>query len=154
MNDTYWMNEAYKLAVVAQEKGEVPVGAVVVCQNKIIGSGFNQSRMNHDPTAHAEMNALRNAGQALGNYRLANSTLYVTLEPCVMCAGALVHARVARLVFSCRDFKTGAAGSVFNYLCGFPLNHQVCIDEGIMQHSCSELITNFFRKKTAENRGK
>ncbi len=148
MTDSFWMAKAYELALKAKAQGEVPVGAVLVSgDNLLLGSGWNQVRNSHDPTAHAELVAIREAAKDLENYRLLNTTLYVTLEPCAMCAGALVHARIARLVFATRDFKTGAAGSVFNLLAGFPLNHRVQIDEGIMQKECAELLSNFFRKR-------
>lgn len=145
MNDSFWMAQAYELALRAKKEGEVPVGAVLVANDKLIGSGWNQVIQTHDPTAHAELIALREASQHLKNHRLLNTTLYVSLEPCAMCAGALVHARISRLVFATRDFKTGAAGSVFNLLKGFPLNHQVQIDEGVMQEDCAHLLSDFFR---------
>lgn len=142
------MAEAYKLALKAKEQGEVPVGAVLIDDNnQPIGSGFNQVLQRNDPCAHAELIAIRNAAIQLHNYRLLNTTLYVTLEPCAMCAGALVHARIKRLVFAARDFKAGAAGSVYNLLQGYPLNHQVIIDEGIMLDDCVQLLTDFFKVK-------
>nr|WP_045107438.1 tRNA adenosine(34) deaminase TadA [Legionella hackeliae] len=148
MNDSFWMAEAYKLALKAKEQGEVPVGAVLIDDNnQPIGSGFNQVLQRNDPCAHAELIAIRNAAIQLHNYRLLNTTLYVTLEPCAMCAGALVHARIKRLVFAARDFKAGAAGSVYNLLQGYPLNHQVIIDEGIMLDDCVQLLTDFFKVK-------
>ena len=145
MNDLFWMKKAYEQALLAQQEGEVPVGAVLVSkENQIIGLGRNALQQSHDPTDHAEIRALRAASLTLGNHRLLDSTLYVTLEPCVMCAGALVHARVKRLVFATRDFKAGAAGSVYNLLQGYPLNHKVFIDEGIMQEPCALLLHEFF----------
>ncbi|CDZ79075.1 tRNA-specific adenosine deaminase [Legionella massiliensis] len=147
MNDSFWMAQAYKLALKAKEEGEVPVGAVLIgADNSLLGQGWNQVIATHDPSAHAELMAIRKAAKNLGNYRLLDTTLYVTLEPCAMCAGALVHARIARLVFATRDFKSGAAGSVYNLLQGYPLNHQVQIDEGIMQQDCAQLLSGFFRK--------
>ncbi len=144
-NDSFWMTQAYNLALRAQEQGEVPVGAVLVSQeNELLGGGWNKVRQTNDPTAHAEIVAIREATALLENYRLLNTTLYVTLEPCCMCAGALVHSRINRLVFAARDFKAGAAGSIYNLLQGHPLNHQVNIDEGVMQHECSTLLTSFF----------
>ena len=141
------MDQAYQQALIAREQGEVPVGAVLVdANNQCIGRGFNQVIQQHDPSAHAEIIAIRAAGRALNNYRLNHTTLYVTLEPCCMCAAALVHARVARVVFATRDFKAGAAGSVFNLLQGHPLNHRVCIDEGVMQEICAAFLTDFFRR--------
>ncbi len=148
VNDTYWMQHALDLAHLAAAQGEVPVGAVLVNEhNKLLGQGFNQVLQNNDPTAHAEIIAIRAAGMRLNNYRLQNTTLYVTLEPCCMCAGALVHARVKRVVFATRDLKAGAAGSIYNLLQGYPLNHQIQIDEGFLQHNCAELLTNFFKSK-------
>lgn len=146
MNDLLWMKEALALAVKAQKQGEVPVGAILVDEsNQIIGRGWNQMLQSNDPSAHAEIIAIREAGRCLQNYRLQNTTLYVTLEPCCMCAGALVHARIRRLVFATRDFKVGAAGSVFNLLQSTSLNHQVQIDEGFLQHECASLLTDFFK---------
>jgi tRNA(adenine34) deaminase len=148
MNDHFWMNQAYLQALRAQDEGEVPVGAVLVSQDhQIIGIGRNTLEHSHDPTDHAEIRALRQASSLLKNHRLLDSTLYVTLEPCVMCAGALVHARIKRVVFASRDFKAGAAGSVFNLLQGHPLNHTVQIDEGPMEEVCSTLLTNFFKSR-------
>lgn len=146
--DLYWMKKAYELALFAQEQGEVPVGAVLVDENQnLLGQGSNQVIQKQDPCAHAEILAIQSAASQLQNHRLVGSTLYSTLEPCPMCAGALVHARVKRLVFACRDFKTGAAGSVFNLLKGQPLNHQVLIDEGILMMECSQLLLDFFKNR-------
>lgn len=146
MSDTDWMQQAYQQALLAQTEGEVPVGAVLVSKdNQLLGIGRNAMQCSHDPTDHAEIRVLRQASQRLQNHRLLDSTLYVTLEPCVMCAGAIVHARIKRLVFATRDFKAGAAGSVFNLLQGAPLNHKVLIDEGVMQQQCAELLSDFFR---------
>ena len=146
MTDVFWMQQALDLAHKAQSQGEIPVGAVLVDeQHQLVGRGFNQVFQTGDPTAHAEVVAIRDAAKHLNNYRLQNTTLYVTLEPCCMCAGALVHARVKRLVFATRDLKAGAAGSVHNLLQGYPLNHQIQIDEGFLQHDCSLLLTNFFK---------
>ena len=144
-NDAYWMLRAYELALIARSQNEVPVGAVIIdSEYRLLSQGFNQVIQKHDPTAHAEIIAMRNAGTALGNHRLLHTTLYTTLEPCAMCAGAIVHARIARLVFATRDLKSGAAGSVYNLLCGYPLNHRVQIDEGIMQQASHSLLVNFF----------
>ncbi|CEG57147.1 tRNA adenosine(34) deaminase TadA [Legionella fallonii] len=146
MSDRYWMQQAYQQAVLAQSVGEVPVGAVLVNQNnELLGVGRNTLQNSHDPSGHAEINAIRQASQAIKNHRLLDTTLYVTLEPCAMCAGLIVHARIKRLVFATRDLKAGAAGSVFNLLQGHPLNHKVVIDEGIMQQECSLLLTDFFK---------
>ena len=130
MNDHYWMQKAYEQALLAQTEGEVPVGAVLISKdNQLIGVGRNRMQNSHDPSDHAEICAIRKAALQVKNHRLLNTTLYVTLEPCVMCAGLIVHARIARLVFATRDFKAGAAGSVYNLLQGYPLNHKVIIDE-------------------------
>lgn len=143
-----WMQQALDLAKHAESKGEVPVGAILVSEdNQILGRGWNQVLHTHDPSAHAEIIALREAGLALQNYRLNNSSLYVTLEPCCMCAGAIVHARIKRLVFGCRDVKAGAAGSVYNLTSGISLNHQVQVDEGILQVECASLLSDFFKTK-------
>ncbi len=146
MNDRYWMQQAYQQAILAQSAGEVPVGAVLINQNnELIGLGRNTLQNSHDPSGHAEINAIRQASLIVKNHRLLDTTLYVTLEPCAMCAGLIVHARIKRLVFATRDLKAGAAGSVFNLLQGYPLNHKVIIDEGIMQQECSLLLTDFFK---------
>ena len=148
MSDLFWMQQAFDLALIAGEKGEVPVGAVLVDENnKIIGRGYNQVVTTKDPSAHAEIIALREGAANLNNYRLQNTTLYVTLEPCCMCAGALVHARIKRLVFATRDLKAGAAGSICNLLQGYPLNHQIQIDEGFLQEECSTLLADFFKAR-------
>lgn len=148
MNDHYWMQKAYEQAVLAQKEGEVPVGAVLVSkENTLLGLGRNYIQENNDPSGHAEIRAIRQAAQQLKNHRLLDTTLYVTLEPCAMCAGLMVHARIGRLVFATRDFKAGAAGSVYNLLQGYPLNHKVQIDEGIMQSECSLLLVDFFKAR-------
>jgi len=145
-SDLFWMKEAYQLAKVAEEQGEVPIGALIIDeQQRIIGRGWNQVLQKNDPTAHAEIVALREAALYLNNYRVENTTLYVTLEPCCMCASALVHARIKRLVFAARDVRVGAAGSYLNLLSGAPFNHQVHIDEGPLQQECSLLLTHFFK---------
>lgn len=145
MNDQFWMQHAYEQALLAQEEGEVPVGAVLVSHDqRLLAAGRNAVQRSHDPCAHAEMNVIQHAALNVRNHRLLNTTLYVTLEPCAMCAGAMVHARIHRLVFAARDFKAGAAGSVLNLLQGHPLNHKVLIDEGIMQQECALLLTHFF----------
>lgn len=147
MTDVFWMQQALELANVALSQGEVPVGAVLVSeQNKLLGRGWNQVLQTSDPTAHAEVVAIREAAKHQSNYRLQNTTLYVTLEPCCMCAGALVHARIKRVVFGTRDLKAGAAGSIYNLLQGYPLNHQIQIDEGFLQSECALLLSNFFKK--------
>ncbi|WP_427979796.1 tRNA adenosine(34) deaminase TadA [Agarivorans sp.] len=150
--DIDWMNYALRLAEKAEAQGEVPVGAVVVYQNEVVGEGWNQTIALNDATAHAEVLALRQAGEKLGNYRLLDTTLYVTLEPCSMCAGAMVHARVKRLVFGASDLKTGAAGSVFNIVDNDHLNHRVCIEAGVLEAVCSERISRFFRKRREQHK--
>jgi len=148
MNDLAWMQQAYQLALQAEAMGEVPVGAVLVSSDGVLlGSGFNQVITRHDPTAHAEVLALREAAQKTQNYRLLDTTLYVTLEPCSMCAGALVQARCTRLVFATRDLKTGAAGSVLNVLGREALNHRLQIDEGPLQAESAALLSSFFQKR-------
>ena len=142
--DIKYMQRAYELAEKAKSQNEVPVGAVIVQEDKIIGEGWNQPISSNDPSAHAEITALRDAGNNIGNYRLPDTTMYVTLEPCAMCAGALVHARVAKLVYAVDDPKTGACGSVFNLLQTSELNHRVEIEKGIMEEECRTLIQNFF----------
>ena len=146
-DDLKWMQRAYELAQKAKEQDEVPVGAVIVHENKIIGEGWNQPISSNDPTVHAEIIALRQAGQALNNYRLPDATMYVTLEPCAMCAGALIHARLAKLIYAADDPKTGACGSVFNLLQTSELNHKVEIEKGVMKEECRSLIQGFFKEK-------
>ena len=146
--DAFWMKHAFKLAKQAQNQGEVPVGAVLVNDdNTLLSEGWNQVLQNHDPTAHADIVALRHDAKKLGNYRLLSTTLYVTLEPCCMCAGALVQSRIKRLVFAARDVKAGAAGSIYNLLNGLLLNHKIQIDEGHLQAECAELLTDFFKER-------
>jgi tRNA(adenine34) deaminase len=149
MSDAKYMSEALALAVVAKQAGEVPVGAVVVEGGRIIGRGFNAPISSHDPTAHAEIQALRAAALALGNYRLSGCTLYVTLEPCAMCAGAIQHARLARVVFGAADPKTGACGSVINLFSEPLLNHHTRVEGGMLASQCGELLTSFFRERRA-----
>lgn len=142
------MQQALSLAGKAEQHGEVPVGAVVVLNDEIIGEGWNQPISSNDPTAHAEVMALRDAGKSLENYRLPETTLYVTLEPCPMCAGAIVHARVKRVVFAARDPRTGAAGSVFDLLPSDErFNHHAEVDSGVMSEEASQMLSAFFRKR-------
>lgn len=146
MNDRFWMQKAYEQALIAQSEGEVPVGAVLISRDsQLLGIGRNALEASKDPSDHAEFRAIRQATQVLQNHRLLDTTLYTTLEPCAMCAGLIVHARIKRLVFAARDFKAGAAGSIFNLLQGQFLNHKVVIDEGIMQPECSQLLSDFFQ---------
>jgi tRNA(adenine34) deaminase len=145
--DELRMEEALRLATMAQAAGEVPVGAVVVSGGKIVGRGWNQPITANDPTAHAEMQALREAAQALGNYRLTGCELYVTLEPCAMCAGAMVHARIARLVYGAADPKAGAAGGAMEVLNHSKLNHRVEVTAGVLAGRSQELLQAFFRER-------
>jgi tRNA(adenine34) deaminase len=145
--DLKWMRHAIKLANQGSQEDEVPVGAVLVLDNKIIGEGWNQPIGNYDPSAHAEINALRAAGKAIENYRLLNTTLYVTLEPCTMCAGAIIHARVGRVVFGASDPKAGAAGSVLDIFANEKINHHVRVEGGLLADECGELLTQFFRAR-------
>ncbi len=138
------MSEALVLARQAEAAGEVPVGAVMVKDGAIIGRGWNHPIAAHDPTAHAEIIAMREAARTLKNYRLTDTTLYVTLEPCVMCAGAMVHARVKRLVFGATDPRAGAAGSVFNLVRASVLNHRLEVTGGVMAEECGEILKRFF----------
>jgi tRNA(adenine34) deaminase len=147
ITDEEWMQQAFQLAKKSEGQGEVPVGAIIVYQNEIIGKGWNQPILLHDPTAHAEIIALREAGRKMHNYRLLVSTMYVTLEPCAMCAGAIVQARISRLVYAVEDKKTGACGSVFNIVQTEELNHSVEITKGILERECQTLIKNFFKEK-------
>lgn len=142
--DLTFMRAALCLAERAKAEGEVPVGAVMVLDDGIIGQGVNRPISARDPTAHAEITALREAARQLGSYRLLNTTLYATLEPCTMCAGALVHARVARLVFGARDPKAGACGSVFNVVGARELNHRVSCTGGVLEEECGALLREFF----------
>lgn len=145
--DYFWMQHALELAQQAEAAGEVPVGAVIVKDAQVIAEGWNQPIGSHDPSAHAEMVALRRAAHTLNNYRLLDTTLYVTLEPCVMCAGAMIHARIKRVVFGAHDPKTGAAGSVFDILNSDKHNHKVELHGGVMADECSALLSNFFKEK-------
>ena len=145
--DHFWMQRALELAGKAEAHGEVPVGAVIVKDEQIIGEGWNQPILAHDPSAHAEIMALRHAAETIGNYRLLNTTLYVTLEPCVMCAGAIIHARVKRVVFGASDPKTGAAGSVFDVLNSDKHNHRVEITAGVMSEACAERLRTFVQAR-------
>jgi tRNA(adenine34) deaminase len=142
--DARWMGEALALAREAQSRGEVPVGAVVVCRDGVVGRGGNSPIAHADPTAHAEIAALRDAARALDNYRLPGCTLYVTLEPCAMCAGAMLHARIARVVFGAHDPKTGAAGSVIDLFAEPRLNHHASVTGGVRGDECAALLTAFF----------
>ncbi|MGK0304661.1 MAG: tRNA(adenine34) deaminase [Gammaproteobacteria bacterium] len=150
--DEYWMRHALSLSDNAQQQGEVPVGAVLVKDNKIIGEGWNQSISLHDPSAHAEMMAIREAGKNLENYRLVDSCLYVTLEPCSMCAGLLVHSRIHRLVFGTSDFKTGAVGSLFDLLGDPRMNHRVEVMRGVLAQQCGDKLSAFFKLRREQRK--
>ena len=143
--DGFFMREALNQAQKARDAGEVPVGAVLVRAGKIVGRGSNCPIGSHDPTAHAEIMALREGGQALGNYRLVDTELYVTLEPCIMCMGAIIHARVRRLVFGAADPRVGAAGTVFDFTHDAKLNHRIEVKAGVLEEACSSLMQDFFK---------
>ncbi|MFZ8198853.1 tRNA adenosine(34) deaminase TadA [Alteromonas portus] len=148
--DVKWMKHALTLADKAESIGEVPVGACVVLNGELIGEGFNTPITDNDPSAHAELRAVKAAASAVQNYRLIDATLYVTLEPCSMCAGMLVHARVKRVVFGAKDAKTGAAGSVMNLLQHPALNHQLEVVSGVLAEECANKLSDFFRKRRKE----
>jgi tRNA(adenine34) deaminase len=144
MDDSEFMGLALDQAREAGAAGEVPVGALIVLEGEIVGRGFNQPIGRHDPTAHAEIMALRDAATRLGNYRLPGCTLYVTLEPCAMCAGAIMHARIERVVFGARDPKTGAAGSIIDLFAEARLNHHTTVVSGVLGEECGSLLSSFF----------
>jgi tRNA(adenine34) deaminase len=154
MSDEHWMQHAIMLAGRAASAGEVPVGAVIIDDEngRILGEGWNQPISLVDPVAHAEICAIRQAAANRRNYRLTGTTLYVTLEPCVMCAGALIHARVGRVVYGAADPKAGAAGSVFNILGTDRLNHVVTLTPGILAAECGQMLSEFFRIRRAEQK--
>ncbi len=146
-NDIDWMQQALELAELAEKQGEVPIGAILVKDDEIIGQGYNQPISNHDPSAHAEIIALREAGQNIQNYRLVDSTMYVTLEPCAMCAMAMVHARVSKIVFATKEPRAGAGGSLYQLLQHTGHNHQIEIVEGVLQEQSSQVLKRFFKAK-------
>jgi len=150
--DQDWMLYALSLADKAEAVGEIPVGAVLVKDNKIVGEGWNLSILKHNACSHAEVIAIGAAGKTLQNYRLIDCTLYVTLEPCPMCAGALVHARIKRLVYGASDYKTGAAGSVFNLVRHEQLNHQIEVKSGLYAEQCATKISDFFKRRRKEKK--
>ena len=151
--DVQMMCRALELADKAESLGEIPVGAVLVDDTgKIIGEGWNLSIVNADPTAHAEIVALRHAAQCIQNYRLLNTTLYVTLEPCTMCAGAILHSRIKRLVFGASDAKTGAVGSRFHFFDDYKMNHSLEITGGVLQEECSRKLSAFFQKRREQKK--
>ena len=143
--DQQYMRMAIEQAQLAAESGEVPVGAVLVKDGQVISKAFNKPIANHDPGAHAEMLALRQAALAEENYRIPGSTLYVTLEPCAMCSGAMIHARIDRVVYGASDPKTGAAGSVLDIFASKQINHQTSVEGGIMSEECGQLLRDFFK---------
>ena len=146
-SDIDFMQQAIALAQQAAEQGEVPVGAIIVKDGEIIGQGSNTPIDTHDPTAHAEIIALRDAAQRIGNYRLVDCTLYVTLEPCAMCTGAMQHARIARVVYGASDAKTGACGSVVNLMAETKLNHHAVVEGGVFAEECGSLLSTFFKAR-------
>ena len=154
MTDQDFMRIALAAADQARALGEVPVGAVLVKAGEIIATGFNQPIGRHDPTAHAEIAALRAAAELLGNYRLPGCTLYVTLEPCVMCAGAMLHARLSRVVFGAADPKTGACGSVLNLFAEAKLNHHAELTVGVLAEECGTMLSEFFAERRSQSRNK
>jgi tRNA(adenine34) deaminase len=152
MTDADYMRQALELASRAQDAGEVPVGAIVVRDGEIIGRGFNAPISRRDPSAHAEMLALREAAQNIGNYRLTGCELFVTLEPCLMCAGTIMHARIARLVYGASDPKTGACGSVMNAFAERRLNHQTEVVPCVLAEECGGMLSNFFALRRAQQK--
>ena len=153
-NDQYFMQLALEEAKKAAAIDEVPIGAVLVYENQVVATGYNQVITLHDPTAHAEIIAIRNAGQYFNNYRLINTTLYVTIEPCYMCVGAITHARIKRLVYGADDLKTGSVTSTYNLLNGSFMNHRVEITKHILQDQCSSIISDFFYQKRLTQKSK
>lgn len=152
--DAFWMSLAVQLTEQAKQKGEVPVAAIIVKDGELLATGVNSPIENNDPTAHAEVNALRSAGHILENYRLVDTTLYVTLEPCPMCAGAIVHSRVKRVVFGAPDLRTGAAGTVFNLLDSDLLNHRCEIVSGVREDECAHILKSFFKERRMQKKCK
>jgi len=151
MNDEYFMREALSLARSAECLGEVPVGALVVREGVIVGRGFNSPIGENDPTAHAEIAALRDAARNLQNYRLPGCELFVTLEPCAMCAGAIMHARIARVVYGARDLKTGVHGSVIDLFAVDRLNHHTAVEGGVLAEECGQMLSGFFAGRRTRN---
>lgn len=150
LDDAAWMQLALEQAALAAKAGEVPVGALVIKDGQVLSLGHNRTLLDNDPTAHAEMVALRQAAAKLDNYRLSGCEMFVTIEPCSMCAGALVHARLARLVYGASDPKAGAVGSALRVLNHPSLNHKMEVRSGVLESQCSELLQNFFRKRRKE----
>lgn len=153
LNDLHWMALALEQAKKAAELNEVPVGAVLVDENQnLIASAHNQPITQHDPTSHAEINVLRQAALLIENYRLVNTTLYVTLEPCVMCVGAMVHSRITRLVYGAHEYKTGAVTSQFQLLAENLHNHNITVTSGLLEKPCSDILSNFFKRRRAQKK--
>lgn len=148
----FYMERALEQADLAEEIGEVPVGAVVVIDNEIVGLGYNRCIIDSDPSLHAEMVAIRDAAKRINNYRLIGASLYVTLEPCSMCAGLLVHSRLEQLIFGASDPKAGAAGSIMNLVQHDKLNHKIDVVPNVLVDTCSEKLSDFFRKRRAHNK--
>jgi tRNA(adenine34) deaminase len=151
-DDVYWMKKALNLARKAEEIGEVPIGSIIVKDGSIVGRGFNQRESRNDPSAHAEMIAIRQTSRKLNAWRLTGTTLYVTLEPCPMCMGAIILARIDRVVFGCLDPKAGAAGSLYNLAEDRRFNHRVELSGRVMEQECSEILSSFFRKLRSEKK--
>lgn len=150
--DERYMQTAMRQAMIAEENGDVPIGCVIVHQGKIIAKAYNQREMLNDPTAHAEMIALTQAAEYIGNWRLHDCCIYVTLEPCAMCAGALVLSRIDRLVYACTDPKTGACESLYNIVQDDRLNHRLEVKKGVLQEQCSTMLSDFFKKRRQQNK--
>ncbi|BDX07830.1 tRNA adenosine(34) deaminase TadA [Planctobacterium marinum] len=151
-NDEFFMTKALELTDKAEASGEIPVAAILVQEQSIIAEGWNQSITLNDPSAHAEMQAIRKAGELLNNYRLPGTTLYVTLEPCPMCAGLLVHSRIQRLVYGASDYKTGACGSIMDLVRNEQLNHQIEVTSGVLAEECGARLSEFFKRRRAERK--
>jgi tRNA(adenine34) deaminase len=147
--DQAWMRAALDQAEAARALGEVPIGAVVVLDGEIIGRGYNLRETSNDPTTHAEMVAIRQAAEHIGHWRLLDTTLYVTLEPCVMCMGAIILARIPRLVYACRDPRAGAVGSIYDFAQDERFNHKVEVTEGVLGEECSQMLSGFFKELRA-----
>ena len=153
-DDEIYMQEAIAEAQLARAKGEVPIGAVIVHEGQVIGRGHNLRETSNDPTSHAEMVAIRQAAAAIGHWRLLETTLYVTLEPCVMCMGAIILARIPRLVYACRDPRAGAVGSIYDFSSDERFNHQVDVVEGVLGEQCSTMLSDFFQELRAGKKSK
>ena len=153
-DDIYWMQQALTIAQKARELDEIPVGAILVKDNQVVASGYNRSITDHNPAAHAEIMCLQQAGEALQNYRMLDATMYVTLEPCPMCATALVHARIKRVVFGAFDLKTGACGSAMNLLEHESMNHQVDVTAGVLEDECRKDLQLFFKELRQRKKSK